>query len=167
LVKSLNAPVSTTIRDFDPSRDRAAIRDCIGELQEFEHELEVGLPAGVSIADACLELMLRRCSPPAGHLLVAEIDGAIAGFVSVEMERILHPDEEQTPYAYVSDLVVLTEYRRRGVGRALLEQAKSCVRNAGVTVLRIGVFVKNQGAARLYRRFGFTDYRVQLVKRLS
>lgn len=155
------------IRDFDPGRDRAGLRDCIVELQDFERVLEPGLPAGTDIADAYFELTIKHCSPPAGHLLVAESGRAIVGFVSIEIVTKLHPDEEQAPYAYVSDLVVLPQHRGRGVGTALLERAEVCARNAGVSVLRIAVFVKNQEAARLYRRFGFADYRTQMVKRLA
>jgi hypothetical protein len=36
----------------------------------------------------------------------------------------------------------------------------------GATILRINVLAKNEDAARLYGNFGFTDYRIQLIKRL-
>jgi ribosomal protein S18 acetylase RimI-like enzyme len=102
-----------------------------------------------------------------GRILVAEIGQRIIGLAAV-LARVIpnDPDEEQTPYAYISDLVVLPEYRGRGVGHALLEQAESYARSAGATILRINVLAKNEDAARLYANFGFTDYRVQLVKRL-
>jgi ribosomal protein S18 acetylase RimI-like enzyme len=78
----------------------------------------------------------------------------------------LHPDEDQTPYAYISDLIVLPRYRRRGIGRALLDRAEALVRSSGAKVLRGGVLAKNEPAARLYRSAGFAGYQLQLVKKL-
>jgi ribosomal protein S18 acetylase RimI-like enzyme len=75
------------------------------------------------------------------------------------------PDEGQA-YAHVSDLVVLSAYRRRGIGRALLERAEAYARGAGARTLRVGVLVKNEAAGRLYRRIGFNDYTIQMLKPL-
>ena len=119
------------------------------------------------MADAYLTFLLDRCSRAAGRVLVAEIDHGVVGFVGV-LCRVVpeEPDEDQTPYAYISDLVVLPRYRQRGIGRALLDRAEALVRSSGARNLRVGVLAKNEPAARLYRAVGFTDYRLQLVKRL-
>jgi ribosomal protein S18 acetylase RimI-like enzyme len=119
------------------------------------------------MADGYLAFLLDRCSRVAGRVLVAEIDHVVVGFVAV-LARVTpeEPDEDQTPYAYISDLVVLPRYRRRGIGHALLERAEALVRSSGTRILRVGVLAKNEPAARLYRAVGFTDYQLQLVKRL-
>ncbi|HUP36286.1 MAG TPA: GNAT family N-acetyltransferase [Candidatus Limnocylindria bacterium] len=103
-----------------------------------------------------------------GRVLVAEIDHRVVGFIAL-LARVVpeEPDEDQTPYAYISDLVVLPRYRRRGVGRALLERAEALARSSGARVLRVGVLAKNESAARLYRVAGFSDYQLQLAKRLT
>ena len=137
------------------------------ELQEFERRLEPSLPKGEDMADAYLAFLLDRCSRAAGRVLVAEVDHVVVGFVvllaRVEPEE---PDEDQMPYAYISDLVVLPQYRRRGIGRALLDRAEALARSSGARILRVGVLAKNEPAARLYRAVGFTDYHLQLLKRL-
>jgi ribosomal protein S18 acetylase RimI-like enzyme len=92
----------------------------------------------------------------------------VVGFVGVIASVTPNePDEEATPYTYISDLVVLPAYRRRGIGSALLRHAEAYARERGMTLLRINVLAKNQLAGRLYRTFGFSDYRIQLVKRIS
>jgi ribosomal protein S18 acetylase RimI-like enzyme len=143
------------------------VRSCVIELQEFERGLEPSLPKGEDMADAYLAFLLYRCSRAAGRVLVAEVDQVVVGFVvllaRVEPEG---PDEDQMPYAYISDLVVLPQYRRRGVGRALLDRAEALARSSGARILRVGVLVRNEPAARLYRAVGFTDYHLQLLKRL-
>jgi len=156
------------IRDYEPARHRDQLRSCVVELQEFERGLEPALPHGEEMADAYLAFLLERCSRASGRIFVAEVDHTVVGFVGV-LAKIPpeEPDEDPTPYAYISDLVVLPTYRRRGIGRALLERAEAFARSSGASVLRVGVLAKNQVAGNLYRGMGFTDYQVQLIKRVS
>ena len=159
---------TTMIRDCDPGRDRNGLRSCIVEMQDFERSVEPMLPAGVDMADSYVELLLNRCSGTSGRVFIAEADQTVVGFVGVIASVAPNePDEEATPYTYISDLVVLPAYRRRGIGSALLRQAEAYARERGMTLLRINVLAKNQLAGRLYRTLGFSDYRIQLVKRLG
>jgi len=155
------------IRDYDPTQHWEQVKSRVVELQEFERGLEPSLPRGKDMADAYLTFLLDQCSQAAGRVLIAEVDRSVVGFVAV-FARVApeEPDEDQTPYAYISDLVVLPRYRRRGIGRALLEQAEALVVRSGVRILRVGVLAKNASAAKLYRAAGFSDYQLQLVKRL-
>jgi ribosomal protein S18 acetylase RimI-like enzyme len=153
------------IRECEPVRDRAGLRSCVVELQDFERALEPTLPKGEEMADRYLAHMLRRCAEATGRVFVAEEDGGIVGFVGVLARVVPEPDESQA-YAYVSDLVVLPAYRRRGIGRALLEEAEAYARREGARSLRVAVLARNNGAGRLYHRMGFSDYTVQLVKPL-
>jgi ribosomal protein S18 acetylase RimI-like enzyme len=156
------------IRDCDPGRDRNDLRSCIVEMQEFERSVEPMLPCGAEMADAYVELLLNRCSGTSGRVFIAEVDQTVVGFIGV-IARVApkEPDEEATPYTYISDLVVLPTYRRRGIGSALLRHAEAYARDCGMTVLRINVLAKNQVAGQLYRTFGFSDYRIELLKRLG
>jgi ribosomal protein S18 acetylase RimI-like enzyme len=158
---------TATIRDCDPARDWSGLRSCILAMQDFERCLELALRAGADMADAYVDLLLRRCDGETGCVLVAEADKTVVGFVAVLAEEVPKgPDEEATPYTYISDLVVLPSYRRRGIGNALLQHAEVYARKTCTTVLRINVLSKNEIAGRLYRAFGFTDYRIELLKRL-
>ena len=157
----------TIIRDCEPARDRNALISCIVEMQDFERSVEPMLPAGVDMANSYVELLLDRCSGTSGRVFIAETDQTVVGFVGV-ITRVEpnDPDEEATPYTYISDLVVLSAYRRRGIGSALLRHAEAYARDQGMTLVRINVLAKNQAAGQLYRTLGFDDYRIQLLKRL-
>jgi len=155
------------IREYDSTRDGHRIRQCVVALQESERRLEPSLPEGETMADAYLAYLSERCSRSAGRIVVAEDDNTMAGFVAV-LTRVSHeePDESRQDYAYVSDLVVLPPYRARGIGRALLEQAEAIARASGVTTLRVDVLARNSIAHDLYRRSGFRDFLVRMVKSL-
>ena len=83
-------------------------------------------------------------------VFVAEAPEGIIGRLSVA--RDTHPAS-----FHVADLglMVAAEYRRRGVGRALLEQAVEWARSSGVHKLELHVFPHNEPAIALYELFGF------------
>jgi RimJ/RimL family protein N-acetyltransferase len=87
---------------------------------------------------------------PDAAVFVADDDGAVVARLSIARD----------PHAssrHVADLglMVAATHRRRGIGRALLEQAVAWAREAGVTKLELHVFPWNEAAIALYERFGF------------
>jgi len=84
------------------------------------------------------------------HLLVAYIDGAAAGFVSgVEMT---HPDKGTEMLVY--ELAVEERYRRRGVGRGLLEELKSIAHGRGCYGMWVLTDDSNEAALATYTSAG-------------
>jgi GNAT superfamily N-acetyltransferase len=155
-----------TIRDYVPA-DAAACRACVVELQEAERRIDARLRAGEVMADAYLRDMHARCAACAGAILVAEVDGDVAGLVMV-LTRVPFEalDEPPGEYALVAELVVREGYRRRGLGAALLRAAEGAARAAGASELRIGVLSGNRAARRLYGQAGFGPYVETLTKSL-
>ena len=91
---------------------------------------------------------VRRSSHAAVY--VVENEHGIVGRLS--LARDSHPAS-----AHVADLglMVAARHRRRGIGRALLEQAVEWARESGVEKLELHVFPHNEPAIRLYEEFGF------------
>lgn len=56
---------------------------------------------------------------------------------------------------YVSRLIVKREYRRKGIGKALVAFAVEAARNMGCSELSIGVDLDNYSALKLYVEAGF------------
>ncbi len=87
---------------------------------------------------------------PHAAVFVAETAEGVVGRLSVARDP--HPAS-----AHVADLglMVAASHRRRGIGRALLEQAVQWARRAGVRKLELHVFPHNDAAIALYESFGF------------
>ena len=87
---------------------------------------------------------------PHAAVFVAEEDGRLVGRLSLARDN--HPSSH-----HVADLglMIAASHRRRGIGRALLEQATAWARDAGVRKLELHVFPWNEAAIALYEAFGF------------
>ncbi len=87
---------------------------------------------------------------PDTAVFVADADGQVVARLS--LSRDPHPASR-----HVADLglMVAAPYRRRGVGRRLLEQSVAWARESGVRKLELHVFPWNEPALSLYESFGF------------
>ncbi len=61
------------------------------------------------------------------------------------------------PLLNIHDLYVVGDYRRRGVGRMLLERVEARARTLGCCKLTLETQANNGPALRLYERFGFAS----------
>ena len=156
------------IREFDENTDMQDLRDCLIELQDFERSYDPRMPLGRDIVDTYIPEMLRRCKRCDGKVLVADIDGEIAGYATVLARvRSDEPEDGDFEYGLVSDLVILRKFRKLGLARRLLAEAESHARACGVKWLRVGVMAGNQVAKNLYSSIGFSDLYVELEKDLG
>jgi RimJ/RimL family protein N-acetyltransferase len=94
---------------------------------------------------------LRAVRRHADAAVFVAVDGdEVVGRLSVARDP--HPSSR-----HVADLglFVAASHRRRGIGRALLEQAVDWARDVGVRKLELHVFPWNEPAIGLYEAFGF------------
>lgn len=103
-----------------------------------------------SVGEERRYLRAVRRHPDAAVYVVVDGDAIVA---RLSLARDPHPASR-----HVADLglMVAASHRRRGIGRALLEQAVVWARSAGVTKLELHVFPWNEPAIHLYETFGFT-----------
>jgi ribosomal protein S18 acetylase RimI-like enzyme len=110
-----------------------------------------------------------------GAFTVAEIEGAVAGALTGRLIPIAHErgDSADLPDAfapvleleavaagswYLNVVAVYPEFRRRGLGFALLRQAEQIACLAGATQMSLNVEEVNSGAMKLYLRYGFEEW---------
>jgi ribosomal protein S18 acetylase RimI-like enzyme len=92
-------------------------------------------------------LRKRIKSPKNTILLVARVDGKLAGVCMVEIIR---------DWTYCSGLYIDTPFRRRGIGRLLMTEAIAQLKKKRMDGLDLLVEVDNDTALAFYNTHGFT-----------
>ncbi len=150
---------------FDEDFDQ--IRECLIELQDYERQIDPRMPSGDTIADSYFSEMLRSCKEHCGQILVAEVDGLIAGYVTILAKTSSGEiDDGDIEYSLIYDLVVRDGCRGKGLGRKLLEAAETFAKTNDARWLRLSVLAKNRSARALYSSLGFSELYVDYEKDL-
>jgi ribosomal protein S18 acetylase RimI-like enzyme len=147
--------------------DRQQLRRAVIELHDYERRLHSSRLPGDQTADAYLDWVQKRAADH-GIVLIAEIDGAFAGFVAgwIEEERHIEETPDSNRFAYVSDICVLPAFRRRRIASRLLDAVERRLRGEGVTRVRLCTLAANSAARASYERSGYAAYEVVYEKSL-
>jgi ribosomal protein S18 acetylase RimI-like enzyme len=128
--------------------DAASLLQLYCELADGRKD---ALPASVDLTRVLLTEIVTQ---PARQLLVAEVDGGqLAGTVDVLM--VTNLTHHGRPWAVVENVVVAEGHRRRGIGRALLQQAMGQARQAGCYKVQLTSGKLRTDAHPFYRSLGF------------
>ena len=100
-------------------------------------------------SDPWSEVSVRsELSNPLSDWLVAEEDGKLVGYVG---------SQSVAPEADVMNLAVAPEWRKKGIGRALMKALIAQLHSRGITALFLEVRVGNIPAQNLYRGLEFVE----------
>ena len=115
-----------------------------------------------------MDRLIERASENGGTILVAELDGAVVGHLVLTFERMgPYIRDDLRDHALVADLFVRAALRGQGIGTALLAEAERLAIARGMKRILLGVVHGNTGAERAYRRQGYRDYALEMIKDLN
>ena len=121
-----------------------------GALQRARADLTALLPDGLATPDQLLFDILDG-------------DGATrVGYVWINIER-----RHGAVSAYIYDIEIKPEHRRRGHAFEALRASESIAIAAGATAIGLNVFVSNAGAQALYRKLGYVPTNINMSKPLT
>ena len=131
-------------RRSDAALLASLIRD-LAVYERLEHEVET--------TPAALERTLfpEDGGAPAAQVVIAEVDGEAAGFA---LYFFNYSTFLAQPGLYLEDLFVRPEFRRRGIGRALLLHLARVANARGCGRMEWSVLDWNQPAIDFYRSLG-------------
>jgi GNAT superfamily N-acetyltransferase len=148
-----------TVEDYPAAR--AVIAEtlafhCEG-APEFFQQAETLLPSEAYLAD-----LLDGGN---GAWFLADHAGEIVGFVTVRLRLgPFEPFQVSEPRAIVDQLGIAAAWRRRGIGRALMDAAHEWARQHGVCRVLLNVWEFNEGAQALYASLGYTTINRNMAK---
>ncbi len=131
--------------------DAAALADLLGQL---------GYPAGAGAVESRLE----RLVIVGDRVIVAELDGRVAGFAHLHVSPSIEYDR---PAAKLSALVVAESLRGKGVGRALVQEAEAEARTRGCVLLFLTTAARRKDAHEFYAALGLEETGKRFAKQLD
>jgi diamine N-acetyltransferase len=93
--------------------------------------------------------------PERGRVWVLAVDESLVGYIVLTLGfsfEFLGTD------AFIDELYIVPEYRRRGFGRRAVEFLEDEANKIGVNAVHLEVDIGNAAASELYRRMGFADH---------
>jgi ribosomal protein S18 acetylase RimI-like enzyme len=149
------------------SSDREAVVELIHQLNVVEAGLSGDRKQDYAAARAYYGELLQRISRNGGRIVLALADRRIVAAMGFTLdEDAAYIADDVRRHGTVTDLIVAEEWRGRGIGQMLLNEAERLTREAGFRRLLIGVLAANDKAQRTYRAFGFEPYVSILTKEL-
>ena len=100
---------------------------------------------------------------PSSVILVAEEQQTLVGFITFSFRRVVRYPK---PIVEIDELYVSPKYRRKRVGRKLLEKSLEDSKKAGCYRMFIETHHKLKEAHRFYESMGFTNYGYHYIKDL-
>ena len=102
-----------------------------------------------------------------GYAAVEEKDGVIRGMVLVDyIDRPESPYRYAERFAHIAEICVDEQYRRRGVGKRLLDFVKADAKEKGFSRIELDVWAFNDALA-FYEAEGYTVFRRYLELKLD
>lgn len=122
------------------------------------HNIPLSLAKDRSEA-SIMRLLPQGLGSPNQYLFIAEHAGKKIGH--------LWYGKDDNSAAWIYDIEVLSDYRRQGLGRAILHAFENDAKARGFARLGLHVFAYNQQAHQLYRSFGFLETGIVMKKELD
>ena len=147
-------------RSIDTKVVRVA-REDLPQLEAFLRkdaaQAQPGNPDAPQAFVAGLRSSLERfdfLSSDSHWLLAAEVDRQFVGYLSAVR---VHKADGRVGVLYVDELMVLAEFRRRGIASALWQEVQRLATELGVWRIRVTVRPDNQSARAFYRSVGLRE----------
>jgi len=107
------------------------------------------------------EILRHILKNPDYELLVAELEGKIAGFID---QWIIHDFAHGAKLSYIQNLYVTSKHRRKGVGSRLLGEIMKSAKKKGVLEIHVVTEFGNRSTINLYRKYGLLRESLQLER---
>jgi GNAT superfamily N-acetyltransferase len=153
--------MTVRVRAYEAA-DRATLLALVAELQECERHLRTSRAVGGVMCEAYVAAIEATLLDPAEDVavFVAVAADAIVGFLHCAVcDDVL---EAEPAEVIVRDMMVLRPWRRRGLGRRLLDAAHDFAAAHGVGRLVVSVLTTNAEARAAYAALGFAEATVTL-----
>lgn len=151
------------------AQDVEALCELYSEFHEFHVKgipTRLRSPAGIDNDELRIKIE-KVLSNSDSVILVVESNGQVVGFAEVYMRQDeANPYRMSYRYGYLQSMMVNEGYRRRKLGRHLLDAAEQWVKERNAAEMRLDIWEFKGGPLRFYENAGYQTLRRTLVRKL-
>jgi ribosomal protein S18 acetylase RimI-like enzyme len=135
-----------------------------GKFMSFNEDFNVSFKIKKKALEIFSKEMIEKRQDKNCRLAVAESDRNIIGFC---FSYVSHKPKYFTidKFGFIGDLYVEPEYRRRGIGRMLVDDAMSFFSRRKITQIELLVARKNEETIKFWESLGFSHLLTWMFKR--
>jgi len=148
--------------------DAEAIAAQWSALVAYHKALDPDLPSEAADGkQRYARLLVQRMDDPYTRAFVAESSGRLIGYVLGMIVDLVPDIFAQEPCGFVADIYVEADYRRRGVGRALVKAVLDWFQEKGVPYFDWHVATANTEGIAFWRALGGRDMMLRMRARVE
>jgi ribosomal protein S18 acetylase RimI-like enzyme len=102
---------------------------------------------------------------PITSILVAKEAGRVVGFITFQKNKERYIDENIRSYAYVEELFVDADCRRKGVGKSLIKGMEKELAKRGVFYTQLSCVIDNEEGLKFYKKIGYRGNHIWFIKK--
>jgi putative acetyltransferase len=144
--------LSSGLRTEWVTPDSPALIDAAREIF-IEYADSLGIDLGFQGFDEEIRLLPRGYLPPEGALLLAMVDGDVAGCAAMRPLT----DVDYANACEMKRLYVRRPFRKFGLGRALAQSVMDIAASTGYSTMLLDTLVEMEAARELYASLGFVE----------
>jgi ribosomal protein S18 acetylase RimI-like enzyme len=163
--------VDIVIREYQ-EKDRELLQLLIEKLMDcvVTTDLIKRIRRMEGFGDIQTEKVLKKIKENNGKIFFAEMDGVVIGYISgfskkQSKENLL--EVIPTKLGVIDDLYIGGEHRGKHVGTTLMQKMEEYFKSVDCDSIWIEVFVPNKIAHDYYKKLGFMDREVGMLKKLD
>ena len=105
--------------------------------------------------DRFKEIYILKLNDINSYYIVAILNNKIVGILTSKIQVKLHRAKKQS---FIEDLIIDKDYRRRGIGKELLQNAIDYAKENDCEVVELTSYIKNESAHKFYENNGFMKH---------
>lgn len=158
------------IREHNALSDKDSVQTLLTEYSNllFATDKSSGIDIGNTYATRAYGVILREASHW-GKILIAEKNGEVVGIAAGKVEEVDALNKELNPKVCgrLTQFFVTEEYRGNGIGGKLYASMENYFKSQKCTNIRVEVLAANKEGYEFYKRHGFEDRQIEMIKEIN
>jgi len=147
-------------------RNAEIVKHLVYELRKLENAFDIELKDAKEITEKLVKWMNKKLKSPNTFLFVAFYKNKAIAYIFGWIEKRSKNYWKENKYGYICDLFVKKEFRRKGIGKILLEKAENWFKEKRIKSVHLEAYAENPYIG-FYEKMKYKKLSIRFVKHFS